>query len=136
MILVVVPRQIKSSGSYGLDPAFFPLLLLWLVVGLGVLLVATRLAAPGDPDGARGGLSVDNWKFIVGAAAFLWLGYEAINLLGFVIAGTLMIAVLMVLIDGNKTRLIEVAALALIAPFAIYWLLFNVFHVQLPSGPF
>lgn len=136
MIFVIVPRQIKSSGGFGLDPAFFPVSLLWLLVCLGALLVLTRLPQPADPPGVPGGLGFDNWRFIAGAGLYFAIGFLAIKSLGFVIAGALMIAVMMLIIERGRVRWIEIAALSLAAPFIIYWLLYNVFSVQLPSAPF
>jgi hypothetical protein len=134
MIFVIVPQQIASSSDYGLDPAFFPLALLWLIVAMAVLLVATRIPQPPDPPEEEPVLDRWNWGFIVGASLFFLLGFIAIEQLGFVIAGTLMIAVLMFALELRGLNWIEVIGIAAIAPFSIYWLLYHVFSVQLPSG--
>lgn len=134
MIFVVVPVQIKSSGEYGLDPKFFPVLLLWLLVAMGVLLAATRVSQPaGDPD-AEPVLDRRNWAFIAGAAIFLLLGFIAIKTFGFVIAGTIMLALLMFAIEMRHLKWLEMIGVSALAPFVIYWLLYNIFSVQLPSG--
>ena len=135
MIFVIVPQQIASSSDYGLDPAFFPLALLWLAVIIAALLVATRVKQPPDPPDIEPVFDRWNWIFIVGATLFLVLSFIAIEALGFVVAGALMVAVLMIAIEIRHLRWIEVAAISLVGPFAIYWLLYNIFHVQLPSGP-
>ena len=134
MIFVIVPQQIASSSDYGLDPAFFPLTLLWLIVAMAVLLVATRIRQPPDPPDQEPVLDRANWIFIVGASLFLLLGFVAIQMLGFVIAGTLMIAILMFVIELRSLNWLEVIGISAIAPFTIYWLLYHVFSVQLPSG--
>lgn len=134
MIFVIVPQQIASSSDYGLDPAFFPLALLWLIVAMAVLLVVTRIQQPPDPPEEEPVLDRWNWGFIVGASLFFLLGFIAIEQLGFVIAGTLMIAVLMFALELRGLNWIEVIGIAAIAPFSIYWLLYHVFSVQLPSG--
>lgn len=134
MIFVIVPQQIASTSEYGLDPAFFPLTLLWLIVAMGVLLVATRIRQPPDPPDQEPVLDGANWAFIVGASLFLLLGFVAIKTLGFVIAGTLMIAILMIVIELRNLHWLEVIGIAAIAPFTIYWLLYHVFSVQLPWG--
>lgn len=135
MIFVIVPQQIASSGDYGLDPAFFPLMLLWLVVIMAALLVATRVKQPPDPPDAKPAFDRWNWVFILGAVLFLVLSFIAIQALGFVIAGTIMIALLMIAIELRRLNWIEIVGISAAAPFAIYWLLYNIFNVQLPSGP-
>ena len=128
MIFIIVPQQIASSGDYGLDPAFFPLALFWLVVVMAALLVVTRVKQ--QPVFDRW-----NWAFIVGAIVFVALSYIAIQELGFVIAGTIMVALLTIAIEMRRINWIEIVAISVAAPFAIYWILYNVFSVQLPSGP-
>ena len=134
MIFVIVPQQIASSSDYGLDPAFFPLTLLWLIIAMAVLLVVTRIRQPPDPPEKEPVLDRRNWGFIVGATVFLLVGFIAIEKLGFVIAGTLMIAILMFILELRGLNWIEVIGIAAIAPFTIFWLLYHVFSVQLPTG--
>jgi putative tricarboxylic transport membrane protein len=134
MIFVIVPAQINSTSDYGLDPAFFPLALLWLLVAMGVLLVATRLRQAADPDDAEPVLDRWNWVFIVGTSIFAILGFVAINTLGFVIAGTIMIAVMMFAIELRSLHWLELLGVSLLAPLIIYWLLYHLFSVQLPAG--
>ena len=134
MIFVIVPIQIDASGDYGLDPAFFPLALLWLIVIMGVLLVASRIPQPADPPESEPILDPWNWLFIVGCCVFLTVGFIAIQQFGFVIAGAIMIALLMVIIELRHLRWIEVIGISAIAPFVIYYLLYHLFSVQLPAG--
>lgn len=136
MIYVVVPAQISSSGGYGLDPAFFPVSLLWLLVGLGALLVLTRLFALAGQDDTGGGLDAKDWGFIVAATGVSALAVLAIGWLGFVIAGTVLMAVVMLAIERRQIRWVEIAIFPAFTAFAIYWLLYNAFSVQLPPGPF
>jgi hypothetical protein len=135
MIFVIVPQQIKSSSDYGLDPAFFPLALVWLIVLMGGLLVVTRIPQPADPPEAEPVLDRWNWGFVLVTGVFLVLGFTAIKALGFVIAGSIMVAVLMLALEWRNLRWIEVIGISALVPFIIYWLLFNIFNVQLPSGP-
>ena len=135
MIFIIVPQQIASSGDYGLDPAFFPLALFWLVVVMAALLVVTRVKQQPDPPDTEPVFDRWNWAFIVGAIVFVALSYIAIQELGFVIAGTIMVALLTIAIEMRRINWIEIVAISVAAPFAIYWILYNVFSVQLPSGP-
>jgi hypothetical protein len=76
-----------------------------------------------------------NWGFIIGASLFLVLAFVAIKTLGFVIAGTVLVAMLMFALELRKLNWVEMIGIAAIAPFTIHWLLYNIFNVQLPSGP-
>ncbi len=136
MIFVVVPVQINSSSDYGLDPAFFPLLLLWLVVVMGALLVASRIPQSADSPDSEPVLDRWNWLFIVGASAFLLVGFVAIEWLGFVVAGVIMVALLMFVIELRRLNWFEVIGVSLLSPFVISYLLYHLFSVQLPAGAF
>jgi hypothetical protein len=134
MIYVIVPVQINSSGDYGLDPAFFPLMVLWLVVIMSVALVVSRMRQPPDPPDSEPVLDRWNWLFIGGISIFLVVGFIAIDWLGFVFAGALMTAALMVIIEMRHLNWREIVGVSVITPFVIYYLLYHVFSVQLPAG--
>lgn len=134
MIFVIVPVQINSSSDYGLDPAFFPLLLLWLIVIMGVLLVASRIPQTLEQPRAEPVLDRWNWLFIVGTSVFLLVGFIAMQTFGFVVAGVVMLALLMFVIELRRLNWIEVIGVSLLAPFVIYYLLYHLFSVQLPAG--
>ena len=134
MIFVIVPAQINSSGDYGLDPAFFPLALVWLLVIMGGLLVVTRIVAPAAPADSEPVLDLKNWLFIGGFSVFLVIVFVAIDTLGFMIAGALTIAALMAVLGFRHLNWIELIGVSVIAPFAIYYTLYHLFAVQLPSG--
>jgi putative tricarboxylic transport membrane protein len=135
MIFVIVPVQISSSGEYGLNPAFFPVTLLWLLVAMGVLLVATRIPQPPDPPEAEPVLDRWNWLYVVGVSIFLLLGFIAIQTLGYVVAGIIMIGALMIVIELRHLRWLELIGVSVLSPLIIYYLLYHVFSVQLPAGP-
>ncbi|MEJ2435094.1 MAG: tripartite tricarboxylate transporter TctB family protein, partial [Pseudolabrys sp.] len=134
MIFVIVPVQINASSDYGLNPAFFPLLLLWLLVAMGALLVVSRLPQPADPPDSEPVLDRWNWLFITCTTVFLLAGFIAIQQLGFVVAGVVMIALLMFMIELRRLNWLEVMGVSVISPFVIYYLLYHLFSVQLPTG--
>jgi putative tricarboxylic transport membrane protein len=134
MIFIIVPIQINSSSEYGLDPKFFPDALLWLLVAMGALLVATRLRTQSDPADAGPQLDLQNWLFICVIAVFLVAIFIAINTLGFILAGVIMIVLLMLALMLHERHWIELVIVSFIAPFAIYYALYYFFSVQLPSG--
>lgn len=134
MIFVIVPIQISSSSEYGLDPKFFPDALLWLLVAMGALLVATRVRLRPEPADAEPVLDLWNWLFIGGFTIFLIIVFVAINNLGFVLAGAMMIAVLMFALGLRHLNWIELVCVSVLAPLVIYYALYHVFSVRLPSG--
>lgn len=134
MIFIIVPVQINTSGDYGLDPAFFPLAVLWLLVIMSMVLVVSRIPQAPDPRDAEPVLDLWNWLFIGCATIFAVIGFIAIDRLGFVIAGALMVAALMIAIELRHPNWIEVSSVSLISPFVIYYLLYHLFSVQLPAG--
>ena len=82
MIYVIVPIQIDSTGDYGLDPAFFPLAVLWLVVIMSALLVLSRIRQEPDPPDSEPVLDRWNWLFITCTTVFIVVSFIAINWLG------------------------------------------------------
>jgi hypothetical protein len=134
MIFIIVPQQIKSSGDYGLDPKFFPTVLLWLLVTMAVLLIATRLRTQTEPADEEPILDAWNWLFIGGFSVFLILIFVAIKTVGFVLAGSATIALLMFTIGFRHLRWIELVGVSVLAPLAVYFALYHIFSVQLPSG--
>ena len=50
------------------------------------------------------------------------------------IAGFIMIALLMFVIELRHLKLDRLIGVSALAPFIIYWLLYHVFSVQLPAG--
>jgi putative tricarboxylic transport membrane protein len=134
MIFIIVPVQITSSSDYGLDPKFFPVAVLWLAVVMGVLLVATRISAPPDPDDSPPVLELRNWLFIGSFSIFLFLVFVAIKTLGYVAAGFLMVALMMIALDLRKRNWLQLAGVSILAPLIIYYTLYHLFSVQLPAG--
>jgi Tripartite tricarboxylate transporter TctB family len=134
MIFVIVPAQISSSSEYGLDPKFFPVSVLWLIVIMGVLLVATRLVTQPDTEESEPVLGLRNWLFIGGFSVFLVLVFLAINTLGYVLAGVLTVALLMVALDLRSRKWAQLVGVSILAPLVIYYALYHIFSVQLPSG--
>ncbi len=134
MIFIIVPAQISSSSEYGLDPKFFPVAVLWLLVIMGVLLVATCLGKQPDTEESEPILGPRNWLFISGFSVFLVFVFIAINTLGYVLAGILTVALLMVALDLRSRKWAQLVGVSILAPLIIYFALYHIFSVQLPSG--
>jgi len=131
MIFIIIPDQIDSTGEYGLDPKFFPVSLLWLVVIMAIALVGSRLALPAGALDDEAPIDGKNWLFIVGASLYLTAGFIAVTVVGFIPATILMIAVLMYLM-GVRDEWLKLAAVSVVAPLFIYFAMRHVFTIQLP----
>jgi hypothetical protein len=131
MIFIIVPTQIDSTGEYGLDPKFFPVSLLWLIVCMSVLLVASRWIITVDDRDDTGPLDGQNWLFIAGAALYLLIGFVTIDFAGFIPGAILMIAVLMYLM-GVRRNWIRLAGVSVATPVVIYLAMRHLFTIQLP----
>jgi hypothetical protein len=99
-----------------------------------VLLVLTRLPTPVDPPDVDPVLDRHNWLFIAAAIAFLLLGFVAIQKIGFIPAGIVMVALLMYALGDRNRSWIELIGVSVITPVAINYSLYFVFSIRLPSG--
>ena len=131
-IFVIVPVEIDSSGDYGLDPKFFPVTTLWLIVAMAALQIAHRLLLlKFDPD-TPAPLDGMNWLFICGAALFLTIAYFGILTIGFIATSLILIAIVMVAMGARKQNWLALVSIPIIAPLVIYYALGEIFTVQLP----
>jgi putative tricarboxylic transport membrane protein len=131
MIFAIVPSQIDSTGDYGLDPKFFPVSLLWIIVYMSALLVGSRWMIKVDDRDDPGPLDRQNWMFIGGSALYLLVGFVTIDFAGFIPGGILMIAVLMYLM-GERQNWIRLASVSVATPIVIYLAMRHLFTIQLP----
>jgi Tripartite tricarboxylate transporter TctB family len=131
MIFAIVPTQIDSTGEYGLDPKFFPVSLLWLIVCMSALLVTSRWMITVDDRDDPGPLDRQNWMFIAGAALYLLIGFVTVDFAGFIPGGILMIAVLMYLM-GERRHWVRLVSVSVATPIVIYLAMRHLFTIQLP----
>lgn len=132
-IFIIVPVEIDSGGDYGLDPSFFPVTTLWLIVAMAVLLVGHRLVLlKYDPD-LPGPLDGRNFLFIFAATAFLAIAYFGIVTIGFIATSLILIAIVMVAMGARKQNWMALVSIPIIAPLFIYYALGKIFIVQLPD---
>jgi len=131
MIFLIVPMQIDSTGEYGLDPKFFPVSLLWLIVCMSAMLVVSRWTVATNVPDDVGPLDRQNWMFVGGAALYLLIGFVTIDSVGFVPGAVLMIAVLMYLM-GVRRSWVRLASVSVATPIIIYLAMRHLFTIQLP----
>lgn len=130
-IFVIVPLQIDSGGDYGLDPSFFPLTTLWLIVLMAAVLIAHRLLTQ-ETESSSAPLDGMNWLFICAASVLLAVAYYGMITIGFIATSLILIALLMIATGARRKNWLAIATVPIIAPFAIYFLLDRIFVVQLP----
>ncbi len=133
-IFVIVPIQIDSGGDYGLDPSFFPLTTLWLIVLMAAVLIGHRLliVKEKDLDSSPAPLDGMNWLFIGCAALILAITYFGMVTIGFIATSLILIAALMITIGAHRENWLALAVVPIIAPLVIYFALDRIFVVQLP----
>jgi len=128
-LFAIIPAQVGGdAGTAGIAPDVFPRTLMWLFTGVSLLLVVSRLASAGATTGDLPPPTLHNFAYI-GAASVLLLGsFLAITYLGFIVGGTLTVAVTMLAIEGRRhiVRLIAVSILAPVSVFAVFRYLFTV----------
>jgi hypothetical protein len=101
---------------------------------MGVLLVATRLPAPSDLEDSEPVLDVKNVLTIVSFTLFFLVVFIAIDTIGFVLGGAMMIALLMFALGLRHLKWIELISVSILSPLVIYYSLYHIFSVQLPPG--
>jgi hypothetical protein len=131
-IYVIVPVQIDSGGDYGLDPSFFPVTTLWLVVIMAIVLIGHRLLIVKDFDSSSAPLDGMNWLFIGCAALLLAITYYGMITIGFIATSLILIAVLMIAIGARRQNWLALVITPIVAPLVIYFALGKIFIVQLP----
>jgi hypothetical protein len=131
-IFVIVPVEIDSGGDYGLDPKFFPVTTLWLIVAMAVLQIGHRLVLLKFDRDTPGPLDSLNWLFICGATLFLAMAYFGIVTIGFIATSLILIAIAMVAMGARKQNWLALLSIPIIAPIVIYYALGQIFTVELP----
>lgn len=129
-IFVIVPQEVGSTSPIGIAPDVFPLTMLWIITGLSVLLVVSRLVMrQGASDGPP--LELHNLAYIGVAAIALAAGFIAITTLGFLVGGAAIVAFTM-LVMGARRYPLRLVLVSVLGPAAIYLVFKHVFTVFLP----
>jgi hypothetical protein len=132
---VTAPSNVRAIV---LSPTFWPTIVGWIIVVLGGLLVAVRLAQPpldgaaGADDEAEGGAAA--WARL-GAAAVVMVGLVlATSMLGMVWASMIAFALLAVIIRSPHP--VSSAIVAVVLPLVLYAFFNHVAGVAVPQGEF
>lgn len=131
LIFVVIPLDTEEGMYFGLPPTFFPTLLSVGMTGCAVALAAKawlRLRARGPRRAPP--LRLRNLAMFVIAAVLVVSGVVAIDHLGMMVGGPLLIAALMLFLGERNAVRIGLTATLPVA--AVYLLATHVLHAPLP----
>lgn len=131
LIFVVIPLQTEEGAYFGLPPTFFPILL-----SVGMTACAAALAVKAWLR-LRSGVGLQpmpmqrrNLAMLAIAVALVVAGVVAIDFLGIVVGGPLLIASLMLFV--GERSVIRIALTATLSVAAVYLLATYVLHAPLP----
>lgn len=138
--LIAIPVEIPGQSYAAIEnvqsPAFFPILISLLLIGLGLLLLASRLRNPTKAQSV--GLRSDEVGPVeapgrlLATAICLIAYYSALTLIGMVTASVVLIAALALILGYRRFAVLGTIALAL--PVAIYLAFEKGLFVLLPAG--
>ena len=120
-IVVIIPTYVTRSAQSGeLSPAFMPYVAAALGTGAMALLLVARLARKGAKD-EPAPLPKGSWAFIGTATVVLAVTFVLMELFGFLVGATAIVAGFMALARANRKTTV---ATALSLPIVL-WLLFD-----------
>ncbi len=114
MLWLIIPTQIEEAGPGMMSPGLLPQMMVWLIIGLSVLLVATNLSAPASPDAKSAPITRDE------LIAFLKIGgvFGAALILfvttGPLLAGTALIVGTLIVLGERRPLVILLMPMGLI----------------------
>lgn len=131
LIFIIIPQGTEAGVSFGLSPTVFPTILATGMTACAMALTVQallRLRAGSDTRPSP----ISGWNMLMfgAASALILAGIVAINYLGMVIAGPLLIASLMLFL-GDRS-IIRIVLTSTIPVAAIYFLAFYVLRMPVP----
>ncbi len=140
VLLAAIPYAVTSPSNVPklvLAPTFWPTIVGWLIIGLGVLLTLLRFfgAAAHDPaDDDAGPASAAAWLRLAGALGVMTALVYVTPVLGMVWTAMLAFAGLSLLV--RSSRPVMSAVVAIVLPLALYGFFAHVAGVAVPQGDF
>ena len=144
--LVAVPYQIRGQGYDAItdiqSPAFFPILIALLMIGVSALLLFSHLRAPTSPEFQVTGKTQPEDETgpaampqrLIATAFCLIAYYLSLEIAGMVLASIALILVLSLILGFRRYVLLGIVALLI--PTAIYYSFEKGLYVLLPAGSF
>jgi len=142
--LIAIPYQIRGQGYDAIadiqSPAFFPILIALLMIGVSAVLLFVRLCYPPAPEGAASDRiqpegetgRVAMPQRLIATAFCLITYYLALEIVGMVPASIALIVVLSLVLGFRRYALLGIVALLI--PTAIYYSFEKGLYVLLPAG--
>ncbi|WP_071795863.1 tripartite tricarboxylate transporter TctB family protein [Natronohydrobacter thiooxidans] len=128
---VVIPRRVPIKA---LSPAFWPMVIGWVMLICGLAVVIRAAMAPPPPDAIADDLRVSRPEAMrMGALAVLLIaGFYSLRTVGMVWT-SMVLFVALVFLTGSKHRVLGVVA-AILLPLALYFFFTKVAGVAIPQG--
>lgn len=123
LLLFAIPRHVASTGGLSLNPALFPQIAAWLLMGLGLLQILF----------CRNALELPPWREplrLLGAAALTLVCLLAMERTGFLIAMVLLLAGIELM--AFERRRVWLATTVLALPLGIWAFFEIILHRPLP----
>jgi hypothetical protein len=114
-------------------PGFMPILLAIALVLSGAVLIGTRLRGTDAKFGRAKLPAATPVRKVLGVAVAVFLGVLALTVIGFVPAMILLVAALVLGVEGRRTLPAVLAVFVL--PIAVYLLFEELLAIPLPNGP-
>jgi putative tricarboxylic transport membrane protein len=142
VLLVAIPYAVTSPSNVGklvLSPTFWPTIIAWLIIGLGVMLAVLRWFRPAEPTIADVEVPVDAatggpWIRLAATAVIMVGLVLATPYLGMVWTAMICFALISVVIRAPQPVVSGIVAIAL--PLVLYAFFAHVAGVAVPQGEF
>ena len=142
VLLVAIPFAVTSPSNVSrlvLSPTFWPIIISWLIIGLGAMLVVLRLFRPAEPTIADVEVPVDAatggpWIRLAATALIMVGLVMATPYLGLVWTSMICFALLSVVIRAPQPVVSGIVAIVL--PLVLYAFFAHIAGVAVPQGEF
>jgi len=124
------PKKIKFAA---LNPSYYPRLVCYCLLIFGALLIARQIFIKGkNLVEAEAGDSKINPLYMLAIVAILAFYYLTLPYLGFVLASTIVLLVLL-LLAGDR-NIVALSLIPLLLPISVYWFFTKVANIPIPAG--
>jgi len=123
------PKKVKFAA---LSPSYYPRLVGYCLLAFGLILLATRWLSKQKSEDSSNNLRSRWLLVLIGIIATLAAYYLALEPLGFVLAST--IAVFVLLLMAGERSVVALIAIPLVLPIALHLFFTNVANIPIPSG--
>jgi len=123
------PKKVKFAA---LSPSYYPRLVGYCLLAFGLILIATRWFSTQTNSDSNNNLRPRWLLILIGIIATFAAYYLALEPLGFVLASS--VAVLILLLLAGERSAMALILIPLILPIALHLFFTNVANIPIPSG--